>query len=402
MWRARIKVPVLIVVIPIAVILVRLLLLRPLLGLALSRSPEYVYRAYVWGDSDIFDYEKFPSRPIENAAPAFHFKQASLAEAFVPPEGFEAMLEASGTSGFLIVRDDRLLYEGYFNGFQRDSWFTSFSVAKSFDSALIGFALSEGWIGSVDDPVVSYIPELAGRGPDSLTIRNLLKMDCGVGYRESDLLDILAMQADDSKTYSMPDLRALALTIRLSGESLGSCFRCNNYHPILEGMILERVTGMTVSEYLQERLWKPLGMEYPATWSINQEGNGLEKMESGLNARAVDFAKFGRLYLNLGRWEGQQILPEAWVRESTAPEPDDNRPQTGADRYAEPDGYSQYHWWGTKRENGLYDYAAAGHLGQYIFVRPDQNLIIVRLGTETDTEVNWFFMFPELAEMIGE
>jgi len=389
------------VVIPIAVILVRLLLLRPLLGLALSRSPEYVYRAYVWGDSDIFDYEKFPSRPIENAAPAFHFKQATPAEAFVPPEGFEAMLEASGTSGFLILQDDRLLYEAYFNGFERDSWFTSFSVAKSFDSALIGIALSEGLIGSVDDPVITYIPELAGRGLDGLTIRNLLKMDCGVRYRESDLLDILAMQGDDSKTYYMPDLRALALTILPSGEPLGPCFLYNNYHPILEGMILERVTGMTVSEYMQARLWKPLGMEYPATWSINREGDGLEKMESGLNARAVDFAKFGRLYLNLGRWEGQQILPEAWVRESTAPEPGEVRPQTGGDRYAEPDGYYQYHWRGTKRENGLYDYAAAGHLGQYTFVRPDQNLIIVRLGTETDTQVNWFLKFPELAEMIG-
>lgn len=401
MWRERMKVPILIVVIPIATILVQLFLIRPLLGLALSRSPDYVYRAYVWGESDIQDYEKFPSRPIENTAPAFHFKPASPAEAFVPPEGFEALLEASGTTGFLILRDDTLLYEGYFNGFERDSWFTSFSVAKSFDSALIGIALSEGLIGSVDDPVITYIPELAGRGLDGLTIRNLLKMDCGVRYRESDLLDILAMQGDDSKTYYMPDLRRLALTIRPSGEPLGSCFLYNNYHPILEGMILERVTGMTVSEYLQERLWKPLGMEYPATWSINQEGDGLEKMESGLNARAVDFAKFGRLYLNLGRWEGKQILPEHWVLESTEPEVGENRPQAGADRYAEPVGYYQYHWWGTKRENGLYDYAAAGHLGQYIFVRPDQNLVIVRFGTETDTRVDWFLKFPELAQMLG-
>ena len=243
MWRERIKVPVLIVVIPIAVIVVHLLVIRPLVALVLTRSPEYIYRSYVWGDSDIYDYEKFPSRPIQNAAPAFHFKEASPAEAFVPPEGFGVMLEASGTTGFLILRDDTLLYEGYFDGFERDSWFTSFSVAKSFDSALIGIALSEGLIGSIEDPVVSYIPELAGRGLDRLTMRNLLKMDCGVRYRELDLLDLLAMQADDSKTYSMPDLRALALTIRPSGEPLGSCFLYNNYHPILEGMILERVTG---------------------------------------------------------------------------------------------------------------------------------------------------------------
>lgn len=401
MWRERLKVPILIVVIPLVAIAIQVYLLRALFSLALTGSRDYVYRSYVWGASDIQDYQKFPSRPVLNAPPAFQFQPAIAADRFVPPDGFETMLAASGTTSFLIIQDDVLRYEGYFNGFERDSWFTSFSVAKSFDSALIGQAISEGLIGSVNDTVVTYIPELRGRGLDDLTIRNLLKMDCGVSYHESELLDILAFASDDSKTYYMPDLRALALAIRPSREAIGACFHYNNYYPILEGMILERVSGMSVSEYLQERLWKPLGMEYPATWSINQEGDGLEKMESGLNARAIDFAKFGRLYLNRGRWEGRQILPEAWILESTAPEPSEDRPQTGTERYSETDGYYQYHWWGTKRENGLYDFAAAGHLGQYIFVRPDQALIIVRFGTETDTQVNWFLKFQELAQLLS-
>ena len=401
MWRQRLKVPVLVVVLPLAAIAVHMAVIRPLVGLALTGSKDYVYRAYVWGESDIYDYEKFPFRLIANAAPSVPFRPASVDEAFDPPEGFEALLEASGTTAFLVLRDETLLYERYFNGFERDSWFTSFSVAKSFDSALIGFAIQDGYLGGVDDAVVRYLPELKGRGLDELTLRNLLRMDCGVRYEESDLTDVLSMQSDDSLTYYLPDLRALALGVRAGREPIGSCFRYNNYHPILEGMILERVTGMTVSEYLQERLWKPLGMEYPATWSINQAGDGLEKMESGLNARAIDFAKFGRLYLNRGVWEGRQILPEAWVLESTAPEPNDVRPQRGTESYAETDGYYQYHWWGTKRENGLYDIAAAGHLGQYIFVRPDQNLIIVRFGTETDTRVNWFLKFQELAQLLS-
>jgi CubicO group peptidase (beta-lactamase class C family) len=401
MWRRKLKVPLLIILIPLGLVLLHFVLVRPLIGWALSGSREYVYRAYAWGDSDIFDYEKFPFREIQNAGEPFRFKQALTSEGWLPPEGFDRLLEASGTTAFLAVRDDTLLYEGYFNGFQRDSWFTSFSVAKSFDSALIGLAISEGLIGGVNDTVVTYLPELAGRGLDGLTIRNLLKMDCGVRYEESDLADFLSMQADDSKTYYLPDLRALALTIRPSREPIGSCFRYNNYYPILEGMILERVTGMPVSAYLQDRLWTQLGMEYPATWSINEAGDGLEKMESGINARAVDYAKFGRLYLNLGRWEGKQILPEAWVVESTAPEAGEDRPQTGGDRYSELDGYYQYHWWGTRRQDGLYDFAAAGHLGQYIFVRPDQNLILVRFGTETDTQVNWFLQFQELSGLLS-
>jgi CubicO group peptidase (beta-lactamase class C family) len=227
-------------------------------------------------------------------------------------------------------------------------------------------------------------------------------MDCGVSYSESDLLGVLGNQGDDSKTYYMPDLRGLAMTIKPSKEAIGSCFRYNNYYPILEGMILERVTGMTVSEYLQEKIWKPLGMEYPATWSINKEGDGLEIMESGINARAIDFAKFGRLYLNKGNWNGVQILPEAWVVESTAPEPNDHREQLGPTQLPKPDGYYQYHWWGTKRENGLYDFTAVGHLGQFIFVRPDKNLIIVRMGTETNTGVDWFSKFKEIASMFSD
>lgn len=401
MEKKTIKVLALVIIIPILLLLAQIFIIRPILALVLSRSPEYVYRSYVWGASDIQDYEKFPYRDILNASPAFQFKQASPSEAFQPPQGFDDLLIKSGTTGFLIIHDDKILYEKYFNGFERDSWFTSFSVVKSFNSALIGIAISEGFIDSVDDPVIKYIPELSGRGLDKLTIRNLLKMDCGVSYQESELFDILGYQSDDSKTYYTPDLRSLALTIKPSREAIGSCFHYNNYYPILEGMILERTTGMSVSQYLQEKIWKPLGMEYPATWSINQAGDGLEKMESGLNARAIDYAKFGRLFLNKGNWNGTQVIPETWVVESTAPDPNDNRPQIGDVQLPKPDGYYQYHWWGTKRENGLYDFTAVGHLGQFIFVRPDQNLIIVRLGTETNTSADWFKKFQEIAGMIG-
>jgi CubicO group peptidase (beta-lactamase class C family) len=402
MSKRTIKIVALVIIVPILLLLAQIFIIRPIVALILSGSPDYAYRSYFWGASDIQDYEKFPYREVQNAPPAYQFFQAYDFAPFQPPEGFEDLLERSGTTAFIIVKDDNLLYEKYFNGFERDSWFTSFSVAKSFDSALIGIAISEGLIGGVDDPVIKYIPELKGRGLDALTIRNLLKMDCGVSYHESEMYDIFGYQSDDSKTYYTPDLRSLALTVKPSQEPIGSCFHYNNYHPLLEGMILERVTGMSVSQYLQEKIWKPLGMEYPATWSINQEGDGLEKMESGLNARAIDFAKFGRLYLNKGNWNGVQVIPEAWVVESTAPEPDDNRPQIGDVQLPKPDGYYQYHWWGTKREDGLYDFTAVGHLGQFIFVRPDKNLIIVRMGTETNTSVDWFKKFQEIANMFSD
>jgi CubicO group peptidase (beta-lactamase class C family) len=386
---------------PLLILLTHIFFLRPIFALMLSRSPAYAYRAYFWGESDLFDYEKFPYREVQNASPTYYFSQDPNPNPLTESPEFETLLADSGTTAFLVVQDDFIKYEGYFNGFQREAWFTSFSVAKSYDSALIGIAIAEGAIGSVNDRVIQYLPELRGRGLDNLTIRNLLKMDCGVRYRDALIWDVLASYSDDTRTYYTPDLRGLALTIRPSEESLGACFHYNNFYPILEGMILERVTGMTVSEYLQEKIWKPLGMEFPATWSINETGSGLEKMESGINARPIDFVKFGRLYLNQGNWEGVQIIPQDWVLESTAPEPGENRPQVGAVALPKPDGYYQYHWWGTRRPGGYYDYTAVGHLGQYIFVRPDQNLIIARFGRETKTSVNWFEKFQEIAALFS-
>src|SRR5512141_1410212 len=123
MQKKEIKTLVLIVAIPILILLVQIYTIRPIVAMILSGSPEYAYRSYVWGASDIQDYEKFPYREINNAPPSFQFQQAAAVEAFQPPQGFEDLLSKSGTTAFLIIQDDTLLYEKYFNGFKRDSWF---------------------------------------------------------------------------------------------------------------------------------------------------------------------------------------------------------------------------------------------------------------------------------------
>ena len=153
-------------------------------------------------------------------------------------------------------------------------------------------------------------------------------------------------------------------------------------------MILERATGMPVAEYLQEKIWKPLGMEYPGSWSIDSEQSGFEKMESGINGRAIDFAHFGRLFLNQGNWNGAQIIPASWVGESTAPIPTAQR--SFADQeWRESGGYYGYMWWGPQRPDGSYDFAAMGHLGQYIMISPDENIIMVRHGISEEGEGRW-------------
>ena len=205
-------------------------------------------------------------------------------------DDFDAFLAKNRTQAFIVIQDDAILYEQYFNGASRDSIVTSFSTAKSFTSTLIGIAISEGYIHSVDDPITDYLPELAERDPAfaNITIRDLLMMSSGIKYVEFPFVN-----GDDAKTYYYPDLRQLALEdthiVGLPGEQ----FHYNNYHPLLLGMILERATGTSVANYLQEKIWKPVGMEYPGSWSLDE--HGFEKMESGINARAIDFAKFGRL-----------------------------------------------------------------------------------------------------------
>ncbi|HMN61814.1 MAG TPA: serine hydrolase [Anaerolinea sp.] len=363
---------------------------------------EYALRIVRWGVSDVKDYQRFPERVIEKPA------QADLLPVDLHPEWFTTIQYTAGgktyqssvddlmtkirTQALIVIQDDQVVYEKYYNGYQRDSIVTSFSSAKSFNSALIGIAIDEGLIGSVNDPILRYLPELAGRGRDEMTLRDLLMMSSGIRYVEDEHLFPLlgAPFSDDAKSYYYPDLRGLALdVVRHGDEPIGANMHYNNYHPILEGMILERVTGMTVAKYLETRIWQKVGAEYPASWSLDSQATGFEKMESGINARAMDFARLGLLFLREGNWQGEQVISPAWVKESSPPAPNDQRGWPYWPEYREGGGYYKYHWWGNVRADGHYDYTAAGNFGQYIYVCQQKNLVIVRYG-ENDEPVDSF------------
>jgi CubicO group peptidase (beta-lactamase class C family) len=368
-------------------------------ALSIFNSPAYAWRILRYGQSDIGDAGIFPERAIQNGGDISFLEQGYQGTPYVVEyptltgekreEVLDDLLERTGTRAFLIVRDDRLIFESYFDS-SRKEVNTSFSSAKSFNSALIGAAIADGHIGSVDDPVIRYIPEISGRGLDDLTIRDLLLMNSGIRYVESDELPFYyAPFADDALTYYPPDLREIALSVEASGTRIGEAFHYNNYHPLLEGLILERATGMPVAEYLQEKFWKPMGAEFPASWSLDSEQSGFEKMESGINARAIDFARFGLIFLHNGFWNGTRILPEEWVRESTEPlRPDPRRWETMSS-YPGFDIYYKYHWWGFNNDDGSYDFYAHGRYDQVIYVAPRKNVVIVRLGDAPDENVFW-------------
>ena len=364
-------------------------------------------RALIWMDADIKDYERFPARTVNNAPPVFNFQTVDTptqneylrlldrvassqtpSQSTISAKSFNELLTSTQTTAFLIIKDDRLIYENYFNGYGRDSINTSFSVAKSFVSALVGIAIDEGLIDSVDDPITRYIPELEDRDIrySAITIKDLLSMASGLRYVEEQ-----TPFSDDTKTYYDPNLRAVALSAVIEEEP-GKTFHYNNYNYLLLGIILERATGMPVAKYMEEKLWKPLGMEAPASWSLDSEASGFEKMESGINARAIDFAKFGRLYLNNGsNWNGQQIISEKWIKTSTS-----------ANTTSDPSIEYQYGWWIYPSQEGLDSrhFSARGNFGQFIYINPEERLIIVRHGYDIG-DVNWINLFEGISKAMS-
>ncbi|MGI8893631.1 MAG: serine hydrolase domain-containing protein, partial [Bacteroidia bacterium] len=259
----------------------------------------------------------------------------------------------------------------------------SFSMSKSYISALIGIAHDEGLIKSTDQKVTEYLPELKSNGFDNVTIEHLLQMTSGMEFNEN----YRSPFSDASTYYYGTNLRRQVSKIKLKHEP-GTHFEYASGNTQILALILEKVLqGKTVTDYLNEKIWQPLGMEYDATWSIDSKKSGLEKAFCCINARAIDFAKFGMLYLNKGRWQGKQIIHEKWVEKSTAVE------TVGASPW-----HYQYHWRMVSADSK--DYYAAGWLGQFIYVNPEKNIVIVRLGKNFGG-VNWIDLFAGYSKSIN-
>lgn len=335
--------------------------------------------------ANITDHKIFPYRTVETASVPFVFPvterpQAPTEISFVEEnESFDDYLARTKTVAFLIIRNDTIQYEKYFNKYEEKSIVASFSMAKSVVSMLIGIAIDEGRIQSVDEPVTNYIPELKANGFNAVTIKHLLQMTSGLNFNESYTNPF----GHAATFYYGTNLRKAIDKLKLKDQP-GEKFNYTSGTTQILGLVLERaLENQTISAYLEEKIWKPLGMEYDATWSLDRKKDGLEKTFCCLNARARDFAKLGRLYLHNGNWNGTQIISEQWVAEST---------KIDSAQHSSP--YYQYQWWLTKDAAQFY---ATGILGQYIFVDPHKNLIIVRLGEKT-SKVNWVRFITQVTE----
>ena len=364
-----------------------------LLALWLWRSsPDTVWRIIRYNISGIDDYKIFPSRPLQASLTPFNFNESSD-QSWVPQmfdEDNQAvplddLLSINDTVAFLFIKDDTIFYERYFQGYSESSPSLSFSMAKSFLSILIGCAIDDGYIQSVEQVVTDFVPELAANGFDIVTIEHLLQMTSGMAYIEND-----NPFGIHPRFYYTADLESEILKLGMR-EQPEQEFIYKSGENALLGLILSRALGTkTITDYMQERIWGPLGMEYDGAWSIDHPGDGLEKTWCCVSATARDFAKIGRLYLQMGNWNGEQIVSPSWVEQSTR-----------IDTSEGSDWTYQYQWWLVSEDSSAY--MAIGHLGQYLYIDPEEQVIIVRLGTSTGTFVwgEWIAVFDDLIDEVN-
>lgn len=370
-------------------------------ALALLAIPLVLYRIEVtrlWRFAGLFDPDRIvynfqhmeeilDSRTVKAGGDVLEFARGS----YVLPESFrygdrsfdtEDFLDELVTTGLLVLRDDTILFERYAHGYAPAGHHIAWSVTKSFVSALFGIAVSEGHIPDIQVPVTDYLPELSGSGYDGVRIKDVLQMSSGVGFNEDygDPFSDINRMGPSMAVGSLLDFAAGLDRTRPPGT-------LQHYVSVdtqVLGSILVRATGQDLTTYASEKLWKPLGMEFDAVWLV--DGTGMEWAFGGLNVSLRDFARLGWLYMNGGRRNGRQIVPEAWVKASVTPDAPHllPGPKPGSPNEM---GYG-YQWWIPAEPHG--DFMALGVYGQTIYVDPNNRLVIVKNSVDRDFQNNGF------------
>lgn len=348
--------------------------------------PKYVIRYFVWNFADLGDAEKFDNMPVHKGDKTFYFTPSDTNYEFTVPETFnedqrfddlESYLRKKKAVAFLVIRNDTLLYENYFYGYDSTSIIPSFSMSKSFVSALVGIAIDEGYIYSTSQSITFFLKEL---GPEfePVTIEDLLNMRSGINFVEAYTNPF----TDMPKYYYGTDLLSYIKELKVK-ELPDQNYDYISLNTILLGLIVERATNTKLNVYLQKKIWEPLGMESDASWSVDSYEHQVFKANCCINAIARDFAKFGRLYLNDGMWDSTQVVPEKWVERSTTIINDSRDSQ----------GYPYTYQWRVLEDGSFF---AKGILGQYIIVIPDKSLVFVRMGKKV-AGVDWMAFCRELS-----
>ena len=287
------------------------------------------------------------------------------------PEDLTDWLEARRVTSLVVLKDGALVHESYYLDTRADDLRIGWSLSKSFLSALAGIVFADGQIASLDDPVTKYAPRLAGGAYDGATVRDVLHMATGVTFDE-DYIDY------DS------DINRMGRVLALGGEmdefaaeltetftETGTDWQYVSIDTHVLGMVIRGATGRTIPDLVAEKILAPLGAERTPIYLT--DGVGVAFVLGGLNMTTRDFARFGQMFLQGGRWKGQQIVPEDWVRASTTPSA-----PTGPDEY----GYG-YQWW-MPRDAQPREYMGRGIYGQYLYINEPEGVVIVLTAADPD------------------
>lgn len=356
----------------------------------------------------ISDYLHFDNAPITRAPQASVLPVAYTNELNFPAprwgSNFEEMLARSDTVAFVIVQQDRIVYEKYFGDFNDRSLISSFSMAKSVISALVGIAVHEGMIHSVEDPVTRYFPELLAQDARfaQVRLRHLMEMRSGVAFQDESRMP----WGDPARFYLTRDLTSQVRRLRIERPA-DAAYHYSNADTQLLAMALERAVGVPLARYAQERLWWPMGAASDASWSLDSRDHATPKAFCCLNATARDYARLGLVFLNQGHYNGHQVVPADWIEQSL-------KVRQHSDAHGNPDWNidlpgKAFYTWNWRRQPATYsaqllestpgpNFYAQGLYGQYIFVAPEQKMVIVRLGRNNGGQ-DWPRLLGRLARL---
>jgi CubicO group peptidase (beta-lactamase class C family) len=307
------------------------------------------------------DYKHFDNQLIsasDNPEPWANHKAYNSAQ---PNETLKKANKDWGTVAYVIIKNDSIWFEEYYDGFNEDSKTNSFSMAKSYVSGLMQKAIQDGYIKNLDQPVCDFLPGFCEGLAKKTTVGDLSSMASGTNWDEA----YYSPLSITTRAYFDDDLAKVANGLKVVNEP-GQAFKYASGDTQMLAMAIEKATGKKLYDYFEESFWKPLGSENDVLWQVDSEDHDLVKAYCCIAGNAKDFARYGKLFKDYGKWQGQQILDSAFVAKSITP------------RFPESPEYG-YGWWMTDIDGKNFK-MMRGHLGQYVIVQPEDNVIIVRLG----------------------
>ncbi len=328
-----------------------------------------VAKTYLVGETGptIDDYTKFYNRKVLHGK-YIPWEKDSLYNRKTLSDEMLQTLEQYHPAAFLVIKNNRIFFEKYWENYSDSSYTNSFSMAKSITGILTGIAIDKGFITSVNDAVAKYLPQY--KHQPGLTIKHLLTMSSGIDFGES-YQDPLGFMA---KAYYGSDIKKLTLSKTGFIDEPGTVFKYQGGNTLLLSFIIEQTSGMSLSDFASKYLWRKIGAKHDALWSLDKE-NGLEKAYCCFYSNARDFARIGRLFMQNGSMYGNTVVSGQYVQQSVTPA------DYLKDAQNEPVTYYGYQWWIGQYKNFDF-YFMRGILGQYVICIPEKKLIIVRLGKQ--------------------